>query len=87
MLRSSPIILTRQRGCPKPAISACRHLMGEAFRMICTLERLFIRDLIRWGEREGRKIDAIRHKIQVRREKKDHARGGKAHRTETDAST
>jgi hypothetical protein len=42
--------------------------------LIPTLERLFIRDLIRRGEREGRKIDAIRHKIQVRREKKDHAR-------------
>jgi hypothetical protein len=39
-----------------------------------TLERLFIRDLIRRGEREGRKIEAVREKIQVKAAKKDHAR-------------
>jgi hypothetical protein len=42
--------------------------------LIPILERLFIRDLIRRGEREGRKIEAIREKIQVRLEKKNHAR-------------
>ena len=42
--------------------------------MIPALERLFIRDLIRRGEREGRKIEAIREKAQVRLEKKNHAR-------------
>jgi len=42
--------------------------------LIPALERLFIRDLIRRGEREGRKIEAIREKAQVRLEKKNHAR-------------
>ena len=42
--------------------------------LIPILERLFIRDLIRRGEREGRKIEAIRDKIQVKLEKKNHAR-------------
>ena len=42
--------------------------------MIPALERLFIRDLIRRGEREGRKIEAIREKVQVKLEKKNHAR-------------
>jgi hypothetical protein len=42
--------------------------------MIPPLERLFIRDLIRRGEREGRKIEAVREKVQVRIEKKNHAR-------------
>ena len=42
--------------------------------LIPILERLFIRDLIRRGEREGRKIEAVRDKVQVRLEKKDHAR-------------
>jgi hypothetical protein len=42
--------------------------------LIPALERLFIRDLIRRGEREGRKIEAIRDKIEVKLEKKNHAR-------------
>jgi hypothetical protein len=37
-------------------------------------ERLFLRDLIRRGEREARKIEAVREKVQVKLEKKDHAR-------------
>jgi hypothetical protein len=42
--------------------------------LIPALERLFIRDLIRRGEREGRKIEAVREDVQVRIEKKSHAR-------------
>jgi hypothetical protein len=42
--------------------------------LIPALERLFIRDLIRRGEREGRKIEAIRDKVQFKATKKDHAR-------------
>jgi hypothetical protein len=42
--------------------------------LIPILERLFIRDLIRRGEREGRKIEAVREEGQVRLEKKNHAR-------------
>lgn len=42
--------------------------------LIPILERLFIRDLIRRGEREGRKIEAVRDKIEVKFEKKNHAR-------------
>jgi len=42
--------------------------------LIPILERLFIRDLIRRGEREGRKIEAVRQKVEFRTEKKNHAR-------------
>jgi hypothetical protein len=42
--------------------------------LIPALERLFIRDLIRRGEREGRKIEAVRDKVQFKVEKKNHAR-------------
>jgi hypothetical protein len=42
--------------------------------LIPALERLFIRDLIHRGEREGRKIEAVREKVQFRAAKKDHAR-------------
>jgi hypothetical protein len=42
--------------------------------LIPILERLFIRDLIRRGEREGRKIEAVREKVQLKAAKKDHAR-------------
>jgi hypothetical protein len=35
--------------------------------LILFCERLFIRDLIRRGEREGRKIEAIREKLSLRR--------------------
>ena len=42
--------------------------------LIPALERLFIRDLIRRGEREGRKIEAVREKVQFKAAKKNHAR-------------
>ena len=42
--------------------------------LIPALERLFYRELIRRGEREGRKVEALREKVQVKLEKKDHAR-------------
>jgi hypothetical protein len=42
--------------------------------LIPALERLFIRDLIRRGEREARKIEAVREKVQFKAVKKDHAR-------------
>jgi hypothetical protein len=42
--------------------------------LIPALERLFLRDLIRRGEREGRKVEAIRDKVQVKLERKNHAR-------------
>jgi hypothetical protein len=42
--------------------------------LVPTLERLFIRDLIRRGEREGRKVEAVREEAQVGLEKKNHAR-------------
>jgi hypothetical protein len=42
--------------------------------LIPILERLFIRDLIRRGEREGRKIEAVREGVEVKLEKKNHAR-------------
>lgn len=39
-----------------------------------TRPKLFIRDLIRRGEREGRKIEAVREKVEIKIEKKNHAR-------------
>jgi hypothetical protein len=42
--------------------------------LIPALERLFIRDLIRRGEREGRKIEAVREKVEFKAGKKNHAR-------------
>jgi hypothetical protein len=42
--------------------------------LIPILERLFIRDLIRRGEREGRKIEAVWEKVQFKEGKKNHAR-------------
>jgi hypothetical protein len=42
--------------------------------VIPVFERLFIRDLIRRGEREGRKIEAVREEAQVGLERKNHAR-------------
>lgn len=42
--------------------------------LIPALERLFIRDLIRRGEREGKKIEAVRGEVQFKAAKKDHAR-------------
>jgi hypothetical protein len=49
-------------------------LFMVSMTLIPALERLFIRDLIRRGEREGRKIEAVREKVQVKLEKKNHAR-------------
>ena len=43
-------------------------------KLIPILERLFIRDLIRREEQEGRKVEAIRDEIEVKPEKKNHAR-------------
>ena len=42
--------------------------------LIPALERLFIRDLLRRGDREGRKIEAVREKVQFKAAKKNHAR-------------
>jgi hypothetical protein len=42
--------------------------------LIPALERLFIRDLLRRGEREGRKVEAVRDSVQFKVEKKNHAR-------------
>jgi hypothetical protein len=42
--------------------------------LILFCERLFLRDLIRRGEREGRKIEAARDRIHFKAEKKNHAR-------------
>ena len=42
--------------------------------LIPILEGLFIPDLIRRGEREGRKIEAVREKVQFEAGKKNHAR-------------
>ena len=42
--------------------------------LIPILERLFIRDLIRRAEREGRKIEAVREKVQLRAQKRNYAR-------------
>jgi len=55
------------------AVIACI-LFILSMTLIPALERLFIRDLIRRGEREGRKIEAFREKVQVNLEKKNHAR-------------
>jgi hypothetical protein len=42
--------------------------------LIPILERLFIRDLIRRGEREGRKVETVREKVQFKAGRKNHAR-------------
>jgi hypothetical protein len=39
-----------------------------------TRPKLPLSDLIRRGEREGRKVEAVRDEIQVKLEKKTHAR-------------
>src|ERR1700755_1393448 len=46
------------------AVIACI-LFILSMTLIPALARLFIRDLIRRGEREGRKIEAVREKVQV----------------------
>jgi hypothetical protein len=55
------------------ALLACV-LFVLSMTLIPILERLFIRDLLRRGEREGKKIEAVREEGQVRLEKKNHAR-------------
>jgi hypothetical protein len=74
-------LLQRTFGHVNPALGLLFNLAALAsilfilsMTLIPILERLFIRDLIRRGEREGRKIEAVREKIQVRLEKKNHAR-------------
>jgi hypothetical protein len=74
-------LLQRTFGHVNPALGLIFNLAALAsilfvlsMTLIPALERLFIRDLIRRGEREGRKIEAVREKIQVKLEKKNHAR-------------
>jgi hypothetical protein len=74
-------LLQRTFGHVNPALSLLFNLAALAsilfvlsMTLIPNLERLFLRDLIRRGEREGRKFEAIRERVQVRLEKKNHAR-------------
>jgi hypothetical protein len=55
------------------AVVACI-LFVLSMTLIPALERLFIRDLIRRGERGGRKIEAVREKVHFKANRKDHAR-------------
>ena len=74
-------LLQRSFGHVNPALGLLFNLAAVttvlfvlSMTLIPALERLFIRDLIRRAEREGRKIEAVREKVQVRLEKKNHAR-------------
>jgi hypothetical protein len=74
-------LLQRTFGHVNPALGLLFNLAALAsilfvpsMLLIPILERLFIRDLIRRGEREGRKIEAVREKVQFKIEKKNHAR-------------
>jgi hypothetical protein len=74
-------LLQRTFGHVNPALGLLFNLAAVAcilfilsMTLIPALERLFIRDLIRRGEREGRKIEAVRAKVQLKAAKKDHAR-------------
>jgi hypothetical protein len=74
-------LLQKTFGHVNPALSLLFNLAVLAtllfvlsMTLIPALERLFILDLIRRGEREGRKIEAVRDKIQGNPEKKNHAR-------------
>jgi len=74
-------LLQRSFGHVNPALGLLFNLAAVttvlfvlSMTLIPALERLFIRDLIRRAEREGRKIEALREKVQVRLEKKNHAR-------------
>jgi hypothetical protein len=74
-------LLQRTFGHVNPVLGLLFNLAGLAtilfvfsMTLIPILERLFIRDLIRRGEREGRKVEAVREEAQVRLEKKNHAR-------------
>jgi hypothetical protein len=73
--------LEKTFGQVKPVLGLLFNLAGIAtilfvlsMTLIPILERLFIRDLIRRGEREGRKIEAVREKVQFKEGKKNHAR-------------
>jgi hypothetical protein len=74
-------LLQRTFGHVNPALGLLFNLSAVAtvlfvfsMTLIPILERLFIRDLIRRGEREGRKIEAVREKAQFKAGKKNHAR-------------
>jgi hypothetical protein len=74
-------LLQRTFGRVNPALGLLFNLAAVttvlfvlSMTLIPILERLFIRDLIRRGEREARKIEAVREQVQVRLEKKNHAR-------------
>jgi hypothetical protein len=75
------LLLQRTFGHINPALGLFFNLAALAsiifvlsMTLIPILERLFIRDLIRRGEREGRKIEAVRDKAQFKAGKKNHAR-------------
>jgi hypothetical protein len=74
-------LLQRTFGHVNPVLSLLFNLAALAIilfvlsmTLIPILERLFIRDLIRRGEREGRKIESLRDEIQQKAGKKNHAR-------------
>jgi hypothetical protein len=74
-------LLQRTFGHVNPALGLIFNLAALAsilfvlsMLLIPILERLFIRDLIRRGEREGRKIEAVREKTLFKASKKNHAR-------------
>jgi hypothetical protein len=74
-------LLQRTFGRVNPALGLLFNLGALAsilfvlsMTLIPILERLFIRDLIRRGEREGKKIEAVRQRVQFKAAKKNHAR-------------
>jgi hypothetical protein len=74
-------LLQKTFGRVNPALGLLFNLAAVAsvlfvlsMTLIPALERLFLRDLIRRGEREGRKVEALREKIQLKAGKKNHAR-------------
>jgi hypothetical protein len=74
-------LLQRTFGHVNPALGLLFNLAAVStvlfvfsMTLIPVLERLFIRDLIRRGEREGKKIEAVREKVQFKAGKKNHAR-------------
>ena len=79
--------LCRRRTCLAGSTIAkrCRGKKAEAVPYIVswTRPKLLLRDLIRRGEREGRKIEASREKVQLKIEKKNHAREAQSRRDPT----
>jgi hypothetical protein len=74
-------LLQRTFGHVNPALGLLFNLAAVStvlfvlsMTLIPALERFFIRDLIRRGEPEGRKIEAVREKVQFKAAKKNHAR-------------